>query len=46
MIVKRITESPMNVKRWVLDLECGHEVWITSERRPKMVTFTCPTCKK
>ena len=39
--VLRSTKSPMNGTRWCLDLDCGHEQWITSRRRPKMKTAIC-----
>jgi hypothetical protein len=33
--VLRATQSPTNSERWCCDLECGHEVWVTRQRRPK-----------
>lgn len=42
--VVRITQSPMNALRWVLDLECGHETWITAKRRPTRKTAQCSPC--
>ncbi len=39
--VVRIDQSPMNAKRWCLELDCGHEVWITSTRRPTNKKFLC-----
>lgn len=41
------TRSPLNPHRWLLELDCGHEVWVTagnagkSFRRKK---FPCRTC--
>lgn len=40
--VLRVTQSPMNAKRWCLDLDCGHEVWITAGKRPTRQTMKCP----
>ena len=42
--VLRATQSPMNAQRWVLDLSCGHEVWITARSRPKRKTIRCEKC--
>ncbi len=42
--VLRVTQSPMNKRRWILDLECGHELWVTSLRRPKAQTAKCERC--
>ena len=39
-----ITRSPMNPKRWMLTLECGHEVWITASRRPERRSMRCARC--
>jgi hypothetical protein len=45
MRVLRVTQSPMNAERWVLDLECGHEEWVTSKRRPVRRTHLCTKCE-
>lgn len=42
--VQRVTQSPVNPTRWVLDLLCGHEVWVTSKSRPTRETVRCPKC--
>jgi len=42
--VWRATQSPMNAKRWALDLECGHEVWVTANRRPTRQKIRCDRC--
>lgn len=34
--VLRVTQSPMNPKRWCFDLACGHEKWVTASCRPKL----------
>lgn len=36
--VRRVTQSPLNPLRWALDLECGHELWVTQKKRPALVT--------
>lgn len=43
--VTRVTQSPMNALRWVLDLACGHEVYATSKRRPTRKKAACEKCK-
>jgi hypothetical protein len=40
--VTAVHQSPMNPKQWLLQLECGHELWVTSTRRPKAKTAKCP----
>jgi len=42
--VLRATQSPLNPRRWCLDLECGHEVWVTSKRKPVRQESWCPKC--
>lgn len=41
--VLRATRSPMNASRWCLDLACGHEQWITSQRKPAKFAY-CYIC--
>jgi len=43
--VVKITQSPMNALRWVLDLSCHHEAWVTRTRRPTMKTYQCDECE-
>lgn len=31
----QVTQSPTNSQRWLVTLACGHEVWMTSVRKPK-----------
>lgn len=45
-VVIRADRSPLNRQRWLLQLECGHEEWITSKSRPQRQTMTCQTCKR
>lgn len=42
--VIKVTQSPMNHHRWCLDLECGHDKWVTSKRRPTRKTTDCDKC--
>jgi hypothetical protein len=42
--VLRVDQSRMNPNRWCLELECGHEVWITAKKRPTRQRINCPTC--
>ena len=42
--VLKVTQSPMNPKRWCLDLECGHEQWVTSNKKPTRKTISCDRC--
>jgi hypothetical protein len=39
--VTSVDRSPMNSSRWLLTLECGHEHWVTSHRRPSAKMFPC-----
>ena len=43
--VVAVDRSPMNAKRWSLTLSCGHEVWVTSTRKPKTKTAKCAKCE-
>lgn len=40
--ITRKDRSPMNKKRWCLELECGHEVWVTGKPRGKQAE--CEEC--
>lgn len=42
--VVRVDRSPMNAKRWVLTLSCGHEVWLTATKKPARKTSKCTRC--
>jgi hypothetical protein len=39
--VIRISQSPMNPLRWLIELGCGHDVWITATKRPTRKTMKC-----
>lgn len=46
--VLRADKSPLNKKQWLCELECGHEQWVTSTRKPtKARCYECdfPTVK-
>ena len=32
--VLRADRSPLNKKQWLCKLDCGHEQWVTSTRKP------------
>jgi hypothetical protein len=43
--ILRVTQSPMNALRWVLDLSGGHEAWITQKMRPRLgKSVHCAVC--
>ncbi len=42
--VLSVAQSPMNAERWVLTLDCGHDEWVTSKRRPQRMTQRCGKC--
>ena len=43
--VVRSDQSPMNERRWCVELSCGHETWLTSARRPKVgKAVECAVC--
>ena len=44
--VFRVTQSPLNARRWCLSLYCGHEVWVTRHGRPKIKAHFCETCAR
>ena len=41
--VLRADRSPLNKRQWLCELECGHEQWVTSARKPSKVD--CYECK-
>lgn len=45
-VVHRADRSPLNPRRWCLTLSCGHEIWITSTRRPTRVEAACSRCQE
>src|SRR5882672_1893650 len=42
--VLKITQSPLNPRRWSLDLNCGHDIWVTARRKPTRQFAPCPKC--
>jgi hypothetical protein len=43
--IVKITQSPLNKKQWCCDLHCGHDVWVTADRRPRVQNMFCAKCK-
>jgi len=39
-----VKQSPMNALRWCLQLDCGHDQWVTAKRRPTRVSIKCDRC--
>lgn len=39
-----VTQSPMNKQQWLLQLACGHDVWVTSKGKPKRKDIDCTKC--
>lgn len=35
--VIRASQSPLNKLQWLCELDCGHEQWVTSKRKPRVV---------
>lgn len=35
--VVRANQSPLNKLQWLCELDCGHEQWVTSKRKPRVV---------
>ena len=42
--VESVKQSPLNERRWCLQLDCGHDTWVTAKRRPTAKTARCPKC--
>ena len=40
--VLRAARSPLNARQWLCELDCGHEVWRSSARKP--TAFPCHLC--
>lgn len=36
--------SHMNERRWLLQLDCGHDEWITANERPQREYQLCSKC--
>ena len=43
--IESIKQSPMNERRWCCQLDCGHDEWITANRRPTRKTLRCSRCQ-
>ena len=42
--VTDVKVSPMNEKRWCVDLKCGHHIWVTAKKKPTAKKYECPEC--
>lgn len=42
--VTKVTRSTRSATRWCLTLECGHEYWAVSRRRPMRAKVECTEC--
>lgn len=42
--IESVKQSPMNPLRWCLQLDCGHDEWVTSNSRPARKTQRCSKC--
>lgn len=40
------TQSPLNRLRWMIDLACGHYVWVTRKGKPQAKMVECPVCSE
>lgn len=44
--ITHVARSPVNPQRWLLELACGHQRWITQRRRPSLRrALLCPICE-
>lgn len=43
-VIVSATRSPMNAKRWLLELGCGHPQWVTAARKPTARATRCIRC--
>lgn len=44
--VVRVTPSPLSSLKWILDLSCGHDVWVTSKSKPTRKLWLCEKCER
>lgn len=42
--IESVKQSPMNGQRWCLQLDCGHDEWVTAKKRPTRKTIRCSRC--
>jgi hypothetical protein len=42
--IQNVKQSPLNEKQWCCQLDCGHDQWVTSNRRPTRKTLVCDKC--
>lgn len=41
-----VDQSPLNAKRWLLTLACGHGLYVTASRKPTRKTTKCHQCAR
>jgi len=39
-------QSPLRPTRWCCTLQCGHDVWVTSKRKPRVKLLACERCRE
>lgn len=42
--IETVKQSPLNALRWCLQLDCGHDQWVTAKSRPTRRTIRCSRC--
>jgi hypothetical protein len=42
--IESVKQSPMNGQRWCLQLDCGHDEWVTAKSRPTRQSIRCSRC--
>lgn len=44
--VVNVRQSPMNPLRWLVTLDCGHDVWVTRKGKLQAKMVECPVCSE
>jgi hypothetical protein len=44
--ITRVVQSPLNPLQWCVELDCGHERWVTRVRAPRRKGFRCMQCQR
>jgi len=42
--IESVKQGPLNPLRWCLQLDCGHDQWVTAKSRPTRQTIRCGRC--
>ena len=45
-LVKSVKKSASNDRMWCLSLDCGHDQWFTSKKKPIRKKIQCETCQE